>query len=187
VRQEKSEEDMKASVYIATSVDGFIARANGDIDWLPDGGSEDSDEDYGYKEFMDSVDALVMGRNTYDLALTFGAWPYGDKPVVVLSSRQVDIPEHIADFVESMSVSPREVVRRLEARGARHLYIDGGKTIQGFLAEGLVQQLIITRIPILIGSGIPLFGPLSHDIRLRHIETRQFANGLVQTKYEVAG
>lgn len=176
---------MKSSVYIATSLDGFIARANGDIDWLSNGGGEDSDEDYGYNEFIDSVDALVMGRNTYELVLTFGAWPYGDKPVVVLSSRQVDIPEHIMDSVESMSVPPREVVRRLEARGARHLYIDGGKTIQGFLSEGLVQQLIITRIPILIGSGIPLFGPLSHDIRLRHIETRQFANGLVQSQYEV--
>jgi len=178
---------MKASVYIATSLDGFIARANGDIDWLSGGGSEDGGEDYGYKEFWDTVDVLVMGRNTYEKVLTFGEWPYGSKPVVVLSSKQVQIRKHIAKSVESMSCSPSELVSRLSGRGARHLYVDGGKTIQGFLDAGLIQQLIITRIPILIGSGIPLFGPLTHDIRLRHIETRQFANGLVQSKYEVAG
>jgi dihydrofolate reductase len=177
---------MKASVFIATSVDGFIARPNGDIDWLPNGGNEDSEEDYGYQEFMESVDVLVMGRNTYELVLTFGSWPYGEKPVVVLSSRrQLNIPEHIAGTVESMSAPPREVVRRLAERGAKHLYIDGGKTIQGFLAEGLIQQLIITRVPILIGSGIPLFGSIPQDIKLRHIATRTFESGLVQTRYEV--
>ena len=177
---------MKASVFIATSVDGFIARPNGDVDWLPNGGNEDGEEDYGYQEFMESVDVLVMGRNTYELVLTFGSWPYGEKPVVVLSSRrQLNIPEHIAGTVESMSAPPREVVRRLAERGAKHLYIDGGKTIQGFLAEGLIQQLIITRVPILIGSGIPLFGSIPQDIKLQHIATRTFESGLVQTRYEV--
>jgi dihydrofolate reductase len=137
--------------------------------------------------FMDTIDVLVMGRHTYEKALSFAAWPYGSKPVVVLSSTQVHIPQHLAASVESMSCSPGELVRCLAGRGARHLYVDGGKTIQGFLDAGLLHQLIITRMPILIGSGIPLFGPLTHDIRLRHIETRQFANGLVQSKYEVIG
>jgi dihydrofolate reductase len=182
-----SEEIMQASVYIATSLDGFIARVNGDIDWLPGGGSADGDEDYGYKEFLDTIDILVMGRHTYEKALTFAEWPYGSTPVVVLSSTQVHIPQHLATSVESLSCSPSELVRRLAERGARHLYVDGGKTIQGFLEAGLLQQLIITTIPILLGSGIPLFGPLTHDIRLRHIETRQFANGLVQSTYEVIG
>ncbi|MGH3146629.1 MAG: dihydrofolate reductase family protein, partial [Rubrobacter sp.] len=176
---------LKATVYIATSVDGFIARENGGIDWLPGGEDAEGSEDYGYQEFIGSVDAIVMGRNTYDLASSFGSWPYGEKPVVVLSSRQVDIPDAIATTVESMTASPREVVRRLAERGFGHLYVDGGKTIQGFLGEGLIQRLIITKVPVLIGAGIPLFGPLSHDVRLRHLETRQFENGLVQSEYEV--
>ncbi len=174
---------MRATVYVATSLDGFIARENGSIDWLPP--VEEDGEDYGYREFMDSVDAIVMGRRTYETVLSFGSWPYGKKPVLVLSSRQVEISQEIAGTVEAMSASPQEVVRRFAERGFNHLYIDGGKTIQGFLREGLIDRLIITRVPILLGSGIPLFGPLSHDIKLRHVETRQFENGLVQSEYEV--
>ncbi len=175
---------MKASVYIATSVDGFIARKNGDLDWLPDA---DDGEDYGYQAFIDSVDAIVMGRNTYESVLSFGSWPYGDKPVMILSHRPVEIPNPIAETVESMSAPPQEVVRRLAERGFGHLYIDGGKTIQGFLREGLIHRLIVTTVPILLGSGIPLFGTLSHDVRLRHLTTLQFANGLVQSQYDVLG
>jgi dihydrofolate reductase len=181
------EEIMQASVYIAASLDGFIARANGDLDWLATGESVDSSEDYGYQEFWKTVDILVMGRHTYEKVLTFEAWPYGSKPVVVLSSTPVLIPPPLAASVVWLSGAPGEVIQRLAERGARHLYIDGGKTIQRFLAAGCIQQLIITRIPILLGSGIPLFGPLAHDIRLRHITTRQFANGFVQSQYEVAG
>ncbi len=176
---------MKATVYIATSVDGFIARNNGGVDWLPNGEDSKDSEDYGYQEFIDSVDALVMGRNTYELTSSFDSWPYGEKPVFVLSSRKIDIPEDIARTVESMCMPPQEVVCSLSKRGFKHLYIDGGKTIQGFLREGLIQQLIITKVPILIGTGIPLFSSLPHDVKLHHLETRQFENGLVQTKYEV--
>jgi dihydrofolate reductase len=178
---------MKASVYIATSLDGYIARENGDIDWLPGGDSEGSDEDYGFQEFMDSIDVLVMGRNTYEMVLSFGKWPYGNKPVVVLSSKPVQIPRDIAETVESKSCSPTELVKQLSERGAKHLYIDGGKTIQSFLNAGLIQQLIITRVPVLIGSGISLFGPLNKDVKLRHIETRSFARDLVQSRYEILG
>ena len=178
---------MRATVYIATSVDSFIAREDGGIDWLPDGGDEEGSEDYGYQEFIDSVDAIVMGRSTYELALSFSSWPYGEKPVVVLSSRHVEIPHAIARTVEAMSAAPREVVRRLAERGFGHLYVDGGRTIQGFLREGLIHQLILTKVPVLIGTGIPLFGPLPHDTGLRHLETRQFENGLVQSRYEVLG
>jgi dihydrofolate reductase len=182
-----TEESMRATVYIATSVDGFIAREDGGIDWLPEGGGEEGDEDYGYQDFVDSVDAIVMGRSTYELASSFGSWPYGEKPVVVLSSRRVVIPEAIARTVEAMSAAPREVVRRLAQRGFGHLYVDGGRTIQGFLGEGLIDRLILTKVPVLIGSGIPLFGALPHDVGLRHLETLQFDNGLVQSKYEVLG
>lgn len=179
---------MKASVYIATSLDGFIARPNGAIDWLPAGEDEASGEDYGYREFIDSVDYLVMGRGTFEVVLSFGGeWPYGEKRLVVLSSRPIEIPDRLAGTVEWLSGSPQAVVDRLAERGAQHLYVDGGKTIQGFLAAGLIQHLTITRIPILIGEGLPLFGPVPHDIKLNHIETRSFANGLVQSRYEVAG
>ena len=175
---------MKATVFIATSVDGFIARENGSVDWLPTEESVGS-EDYGYQEFMSSVDALVMGRNTYELVLSFGSWPYCEKPIIVLSNHKVEIPENVAKTVSVMSAIPSEVVQRLAERGYKHLYIDGGKTIRGFLREGLIQRLIITKVPILIGSGISLFGALPHDIRLRHLETLQFDSGLVQSKYEI--
>ncbi len=146
---------------------------------------EDGGEDYGYKKFMDTVDVLVMGRKTYEKVLSFDGWPYGDKPVVVLSSRSLRIAESVPKCVETMSCSPAELIDRLSKRGAKHLYIDGGKTIQGFLDAGLIQRLIITRIPVLIGSGIPLFGPLQRDITLRHVETQTFPDGIQQSEYEV--
>lgn len=176
--------EMIGTVYIATSLDGFIAREDGGIDWLP-GVGEAGTEDYGYHEFIDSVDAIIMGRNSYEMVLSFGAWPYGKKPVVVLSSGTVGIGKDIASTVEPMHAPPHEVVQRLAGRGWRHLYIDGGKTIQGFLGENLIHRLIITTVPILLGAGIPLFGRLSHEIHLQHLETRSFANGLVQSHYEV--
>lgn len=176
---------MNATVFIATSLDGFIAREDCDIEWLTSGGSGGGGEDYGFQSFFDSVDVLVLGRDTYEVVRGFGEWPYGTKPVVVLTGRPLEIPEAIAGTVEAMFGSPREIVRRLADRGAEHLYIDGGKTVQAFLAAGLVERLIISRIPILIGSGIPLFGPLPGDIHLRHVETRSFASGLVQSEYEV--
>jgi dihydrofolate reductase len=176
---------MRASVYIATSLDGFIARENGDLDWLSGADIEGSGEDYGFHEFMDSVDILVMGRKTFEKVVSSGEWLYGNKQVIVLSSRPVQIPSDLAGTVESQSCTPTELVKQLSERGARHLYIDGGKTIQGFLNAGLIQQIIITRIPVLIGEGIPLFGPVFKDIKLQHIETSSFANGFVQSRYEI--
>lgn len=176
----------KCSVFIATSLDGFIARKNGDIGWLTNSGDANTSDDYGYKEFFDSVDALVMGRNTYELVLTFNAWPYANKKVVVLSTRPQAVPNHKPNDVEVLSGSPAEVVQRLSDAGLRHLYVDGGKTIQGFLAAGLIQEMTITRIPILLGDGLPLFGPLTADLRFQHVETKAYPSGLVQTKYRAA-
>lgn len=178
---------MKASVFIATSLDGFIARKDGSIDWLPTGEESNPDEDYGYQEFIQTIDAMVMGRNSYEVVRSFDPWPYGDMPVVVLSSREIDIPEAIRSTVSSMSAPPAEVVQQLDDQGFNHLYIDGGKTIQGFLQEGLIDQLIVTRIPILIGEGIPLFGPLDRDITLEHVTTQSYDSGLVQSRYEIVG
>jgi dihydrofolate reductase len=135
---------------------------------------------------MDTVDTIVLGRNTFELVLTFDNWPYGGKKVVVLSSRTPAIPPHLVDSVEWLSLPPQRLVERLAAQGATHLYVDGGKTVQGFLNAGLIDELVITRVPVLIGTGIPLFGPLDHDVRLTHIATQQFENGFVQSRYRVA-
>ena len=173
---------VKASVFIATSLDGFIARANGDIDWLPPGGGEE----HGYDAFMATVDALVIGRKTYETVLTFDTWPYGKKPVYVLSTREL-APALPGAMVERLSGAPTKIVAQLAARGVGHVYVDGGITIQGFLQAGLIQRLIVTRIPVLLGAGIPLFGALDRDIALRHVGTRQYASGLVQSEYAVDG
>ncbi len=175
---------MKASVFVGTSLDGFIARENGELDWLT-GSDESGGANYGFKDFFDTVDMLVMGRHTYEKVLTFDQWYYGTKPVIVLTTRQLEIPQRLAATVESMSGPPAEIVQRLAARGAKHLYIDGGNTIQRFLSAGLVNRIIISRLPILIGKGISLFGPLPRDIKLRHMSTREFAGGMVQSEYEV--
>ena len=169
---------MRASVFIGTSLDGFIARVNGELDFLPPGGGEP----HGYDEFMATVDALVIGRKTFETVLGFDAWPYGEKPVFVLSASALAAAPAGA-VVERMSGDPAAIVSQLEARGVQHIYVDGGVTVQRFLRAGLIQRLIITRVPVLIGAGIPLFGPLERDIVLRHVGTRQYASGLVQSEY----
>jgi len=172
---------VKASVFVGASLDGFIARTNGALDFLPPGGGEP----HGYEEFMATVDALVIGRKTYETVLTFDAWPYGIKPTFVLSTRP--LAQAPADaIVERMSGSPSEIVAQLDRRGVRHAYVDGGITIQRFLQAGLVQRLTITRVPVLIGTGIPLFGTTPRDIALKHIATHQYAGGLVKSEYEIA-
>src|SRR5580693_7290142 len=120
---------MIASVFVGASVDGFIARLNGDLDFLPPGGGEP----HGYDEFIASVDALVIGRKTFETVLAFPVWPYGEKRVVVLSSRPVDLYAVRGGVVEQMGGPPAEIVAKLAARGVHHLYVDGGITIQGFL------------------------------------------------------
>lgn len=176
---------MQCSVFIATSLDGFIARPNGAIDWLLTADAGAQGEDHGYQAFFASVDALVMGRKTYESALTFAEWPYTGKRVVVLSQRPVPLPAHLATNVESMTGTPAEIVHHLTAQGARRAYIDGGLTIQGFLRAGLITDLVITTIPILLGAGRPLFGALDHDVHLQHVETRAYPHGFVQSTYRV--
>jgi len=172
---------MTVSVFVGTSVDGFIARPNGDLDFLPPGGGEP----HGYNEFIATVDAIVIGRKTFETVLAMQDWPYGDKRVVVLSSRPVDL-SGAGGNAEQMAGPPADIVSQLGASGAHHLYVDGGITIQGFLRAGLIQRLTITRVPVLIGGGVPLFGTLPCDIQLRHIATRHYPSGLVQSEYRVA-
>jgi len=174
---------MIASVFVGASVDGFIARPSGELDWLPA-----DPEPHGYDEFIASVDTIVIGRKTFETVMGFESWPYA-KRVVVLSSQALDLSVARArgGAVEQMGGSPADIVSQLEASGAEHLYIDGGITIQRFLRAGLIQRLVVTRVPLLIGQGIPLFGSLPGDIPLQHVATRTYPSGLVQSEYHVGG
>ncbi len=201
----------KLSVYIASSLDGFIARKDGGIDWLefdsPDergtnergtndsgndsgaegSGADDSgSEDYGFAEFMESVDLLLMGRHTFEVLLTFDEWIYGDTPLIVLSNTlgPEAIPARMEGRVSIMSGKPAEILEELAEKGVQHVYVDGGITLQAFMAAGLIDEITVTLIPVLIGDGIPLFGPLHDDVRLEHVSTRSFPSGLVQVKYK---
>lgn len=176
----------KCSVFIATSLDGFISRSDGSIDWLNEASAlVPEGEDTGYGEFMSSVDALVIGRNTFEQVLSFGEWPYGSTPVIVLSRQLKSLPNDVQDTVSLTADDPEKLVQRLSAQGLNHLYIDGGLTIQSFLAEGLIDEITITIIPILLGEGKPLFGPLPEDVKLEHISSQAFEFGFVQSKYHV--
>ena len=170
----------------ATSLDGFIAREDGGIDWLAEANARvPKGEDCGFAEFMSTVDALVMGRKTFELVRTFATWPYGDTPMVVLSSRMGALPDGVPGTVYLTNETPRTLLARLSGLGMRHLYIDGGVTIQRFLAAQLIDEITITTIPVVIGAGRPLFGPLAADVQLEHLSTRAFEFGFVQNKYRV--
>lgn len=177
---------MKISVYIATSLDGFIAKPDGDIGWLMESGIPGDKEDYGYADFISSVDCLVMGRNTYEKVLSFPEWPY-DKKVILLSNTLTDdeIPEKIKEKVKLFKGTLQELISYLARNKKSRVYIDGGKTIQSFLANGFVTDITLTRIPILLGSGISLFGALPKEIKLNHISTKSFPSGFVQSVYEI--
>jgi len=176
----------ECAVFIGLSLDGFIARPNGDLDWLMGEGGGDSAE-YGYNEFIAGIDAIVMGRKTFEKVLTFDKWYYGNKRVIVLSSQSLDlsVAQARGGVVELMAGPPAEIVSKLAGSGAKRLYVDGGNTIQQFLRSRLIHRLIISRLPVLIGEGIPLFGSLPCDIRLRHIATRTYPGGMVQSEYHI--
>jgi len=166
------------------SVDGFLARSDDALDFLHTG----EQEPHGFQEFLASVDVVVIGRRTFEVVLKLGHLAlYGNKPVIVLSSHRLDFSSVKDAIVERTSGEPIEVVKHLKSRGFTHAYLDGGVTIQRFLAAGCIDRLVITRVPVLIGAGIPLFGAVPHDIHLRHVATRSYPGGLVQTEYEVGG
>jgi dihydrofolate reductase len=171
-------------VFIAISLDGYIARDDGDISWLQSISTEG--EDHGYQDFMAGVDGLIMGRETFQKVLEFETWPYS-KPVVVMSQslRQRDVPSRLSETVHVNAQPPGALLQSLSSKGWKRAYVDGGQLIQSFMKAGLIEDLIITRIPVLLGRGRPLFGPLSRDLRLNHIKTTVFPSGLVQSTYQV--
>lgn len=173
---------MHSTVYIATSLDGFIARKDGTIDWLHNIESPPG-EDYGYANFIASVDAIVMGRGTFETVLEFGgAWPY-PKPVYVLSGTLREVSEKVREHVTLLNLTPRKALERIGHDGHQRCYVDGGKTIQRFLRGDLIDRLIVTKIPVLLGEGIPLFGPTGRDLAWTHVRTVSYSNGLVKSEY----
>jgi dihydrofolate reductase len=173
-----------ASVFIATSLDGFIARESGAIDWLVDANaSVPPGEDCGYAEFMSTIDVLVVGRHTYEQVAQFEPWPYEGKRVVVLSSKVLDFRTGPWIQLESSSEPPRHLLKRLDEQGYKRAYIDGGKLIQSFLRDGLIDDMTITTIPILLGSGRRLFGTLPGDTKLHLASSKAFEFGFTQSTY----
>jgi dihydrofolate reductase len=177
---------LKTTIYIASTIDGFIARPDGTIDWLE---HDSKGQDYGWAAFRQSIDALVLGRQTYEQVLGFGVdWPYRGLATFVWSRTLTndDIPPTLADdVVEASGLPPAALLDELAGRGLKNVWIDGGQTLQSFLAEGLVDIITVTRLPILIGRGIPLFGHLPSDVHLKHLDTRFFDSGVVQSSYAV--
>lgn len=173
-------------VFIAASLDGFIARQDGAIDWLL--ARDASGEDHGYEQFIAGIDAIVMGRGSYEKVQEFDPWPY-ERPVLVLSATLAGapVPERLTRKVRVMDLSPEDALSMLHAEGCRRVYVDGGKVIQSFLRRGLIENMVITFVPVLLGSGRPLFGALEADLSLAHEATVSFPSGLVQTRYRVLG
>ena len=177
----------KCFVYIATSLDGFIAKPDGDIEWLhnPEYGPMD-EGGLSYEQFITDIDAIVMGRNTFEKVLEFDSWPYDGTTVVVLTNRPIEVPGELQEKVITASGEPEHVIQEMTGKGFRNLYIDGGLTIQRFLAAGLIDEVTITQIPIILGDGIPLFGKMEKEIPLTLIDSTVYKNGFVQFRYVVS-
>jgi len=174
---------LKTTVFVGASLDGYIARPDHGLDFL---GGDAPPPDSGFDAFFASVDALLVGRNTYDVVLGLPFWPYGAKPVFVRTRRPLgQAPE--GAVVEPISGEPAELLTALAARGCEHVYVDGGVTIQEFLRAGLIDRLVITWLPVLIGSGIPLFGDLAADVRLELASARTLEGGALQAEYRLPG
>ena len=166
------------------SLDGYIARPDGDVSWLPTSGSPE-DGDFGYGEFMSGIDTVVYGRKTFEKVMTMDFWPFKEERVVVLSTGQPDIPGERRDQVSVMNLEPAPLLERLAGEGSTGVYVDGGVTVQRFLRAGVLDRIIVTIIPVLIGSGIPLFGDLPEDVALTLERSRTFSNGMIQCHYRV--
>jgi len=175
--------DIKLSVFIATSLDGFIARYNGKLDWLEINSDKSKAEDLGYDNFIGVIDCVVMGRNTFEKVASFDTWPYHNKRVIVLSRRWKQIPDQFMDIAELYSGKPEQLTVELQNQGVRKVYVDGGITIQSFLQKDLLTEITITTVPIILGKGLPLFGLTYGDLRLELLESKSFKSGFVQSRY----
>ena len=173
-------------VFVAMSLDGYIAREDGQIDWLeqynailPRG------EDCGYARFYETMDCVVLGRKSFEKVLSFSQWPYSGKRVIVMSRSAYEREQAQAHHVAFTSETPTELVARLENEGVKNVYVDGGELIQSFLRLDLIQSMTTTRIPILLGKGKSLFGTLDSEKKLIHKASKHWPFGFVQDRYEV--
>jgi len=169
----------KVSIYIASSIDGYIARKDGNLDWLHYGHT--GDEDYGFKKFTSTVDAVIMGKNTYEVVSSFDEWAYKDKRVIVLSHTLAKVRKEAELFSGELT----ELLAKLHAENVKHVWVDGGITASKFLEAGLVDDITISIIAMVLGSGIPLFSAMNQEHRCRLISTQSYPSGLAQLKYEV--
>lgn len=184
---------MKCSVYIATSADGYIATHEGDVNWLHSAGNPDGDmsknSDMGFNNFLDSIDCIIMGRKCMDAISSFNLtseqWPYGDTKIYVLSNSIKEPPENLRGKVEMYSGDIIKLMNQLEDNGHKHAYIDGGTTITNFINLQLINEMIITKAPVILGEGIPLFGKINRSIKLTNSQAVAFPNDFIQVKYGV--
>lgn len=172
---------MKAIVYVAQSLDGFIAKGNGDIKWLEEFPNPNG-SDFGFADFMRSIDCLLMGRKTFEKVKSFGFWPY-EKPVYVLSDSLTKIEDTYLEKAFLIKGKPQEILEKLKDMGYENIYLDGGKLIQSFLKEDLVDKMIITTIPILLGGGIPLFGIIGKELKWNFIKSEVLSEYAVKSEY----
>ncbi|HEY5799733.1 MAG TPA: dihydrofolate reductase family protein [Burkholderiaceae bacterium] len=170
----------QVSVYCATSIDGYIARRDGALDWL-DAANAVPNEDYGYAAFMDTVDTVLLGRGTYDKVLEMGWWPYAPRRVVVLTSRPLPRSPHA---VETHDGPLKPLLARLGEQGSKRVYLDGGAAVRGGLREDVVDDMIVSVMPVLLGDGLPLFGPGTPELAWRSSSVRQYGEGLMQLRWE---
>ncbi len=173
---------MRTFVYIATSLDGYIAKTDGNLDWLHEVPNPEH-TDFGFKDFMEQIDAVLMGRKTFETAVSFDQWPYSKK-VFVLSNTLTAIPEKLISKAELIKGEPDHLLEKLDSTGFKSVYIDGGKTIQSFLEKDLIDDVIVTRIPIILGNGIPLFATMKNELRFEHVKTEVYLNTLVKSHYK---
>lgn len=171
-------------VFIATSVDGYIARADGDIGWLLE--RDDPAEDHGYGDFIADKDVIVMGRGSYEKVLSLDTWPY-ELPVLVLSRKLTGtpVPDSLQGKVRFSSLTPSQTMDELANQNVRKVYVDGGELVHSFLQDGLIEDMVITTVPVMIGAGRSLFGALPQDIKLALVSSRSFPSGLVQSTYRI--
>ena len=174
---------MKKAVFIATSLDGYIARPDGAIDWLMRPQYDLDGEDYGYAEFTATLSCMVMGRRTFEQVQSFPQWPYEGKRVVVMARSWRRLPAGYEGRAELFAGTPTELVEWLGDAGETGAYIDGGQLIQAFLRDDLIDEMTLTRLPVLLGDGLPLFGTLGVELDFEHQQTRSYASGLVQSTY----
>ena len=184
---------MKCSVYIASSIDGFIAKNDGNVDWLHTAGNKEVDmgehANMGFNDYISSIDCMIMGRKCMEMISSFNLspeqWPYGNIKIIVLSNTIKEAPDNLKDKVEMYSGDLNELISSLETKGFKHAYIDGGTTIQAFINLKLINELTITRVPILLGEGKSLFGKTFKDIKLEQAEAIAYPNDFIQVKYKV--